>query len=64
MNKYEVYAIRNYDEYLEGTFNTMKEAKEHAQALWEHLSTHDKKRQRIEVRFNFTEFGWDAEVVE
>lgn len=48
--KFYVVAIARGDEFIEGIFDTVNEAIQCADAAWHHLTSHDRKKQTIEVR--------------
>lgn len=48
--KFYVVAIARGDEFTEGIFDTVNEAIQCADAAWHHLTSHDRKKQTIEVR--------------
>lgn len=64
MTTFEVWAINQHgDEYLEDAYNTLEEATKAAQDAWDRLSSYDQKNQRIEVRTDMNDMGYDVPFV-
>ena len=60
MKKYQVVKIDQGNEYDFGLFYNEDEALAAAAGAWYHLTRHEQKSQAVEVRTDFTEYGYNT----